>query len=144
MTGSLIGPIRFSTDFRKWILREANRNLPEDLKKRLSGMTAGVGSFQAKGKEDFRRIKNCGDIKSFDHKISRRQTLKIIGGALAAGAADFSLVSRVVGAGKGTNPEKRPNIVFILSDDHRADTMGNCRASLYQNPQSRPAWPKKG
>ena len=65
------------------------------------------------------------EMKFFDRKVSRRQTLKIIGGALAAGATDFSLVTRVVGAGKGTNPEKKPNIVFILSDDHRADTMGN-------------------
>jgi arylsulfatase A-like enzyme len=75
-----------------------------------------------------------GDNKLFDHKVSRRQTLKIIGGALAAGAADFSLVSRVAGAGKAMNPEKKPNIVFILSDDHRADTMGNAGHPFIKTP----------
>ena len=59
------------------------------------------------------------DIKFSDRKVSRRQTLKIIGGSLAVCATDFALVSWVLSA------EKRPNIVFILSDDHRADTMGN-------------------
>ena len=50
------------------------------------------------------------------------------------GPTDFSLVSRVVGAGKGPNPEKKPNIVFILSDDHRADTMGNAGHPFIKTP----------
>jgi arylsulfatase A-like enzyme len=72
--------------------------------------------------------------KFSDRQVSRRQTLKIIGGALAAGVTDFSLVSRVVGAGKGPNPEKKPNIVFILSDDHRADTMDNAGHPFIKTP----------
>ena len=75
-----------------------------------------------------------GDNKLFDQKVSRRQTLKIIGGVLAAGATDLSLVSRVAGAGKAANPEKRPNIVFILSDDHRADIMGNSGHPFIKTP----------
>lgn len=72
--------------------------------------------------------------KYSDRQISRRQTLRIIGGALAAGATEFGLVSRVAGAVKGPTPEKKPNIVFILSDDHRADTMGNAGHPFIKTP----------
>ncbi len=75
-----------------------------------------------------------GDPKLSDQKISRRQTLKIIGGALAAGATDFGLVTQVLGFNQRPNPEKKPNIVFILSDDHRADTMGNAGHPFIKTP----------
>jgi N-acetylglucosamine-6-sulfatase len=68
------------------------------------------------------------EIKFPDHRVSRRQTLKIIGGSLAACAIDFSLASRIWGA------QKRPNIVFILSDDHRADAMGNMGHPFIKTP----------
>ena len=69
-----------------------------------------------------------GEIDFHERKYSRRQTLKIIGGSLAVCATDLGLVSRVLGA------EKRPNIVFILSDDHRADTMGNMGHPFIKTP----------
>ena len=74
------------------------------------------------------------DIKFSDRKISRRQTLKIIGGSLAVGATDFTLASRILRSEKRPNPEKKPNIVFILSDDHRADTMGNAGHPFIKTP----------
>ncbi|MEW6186637.1 MAG: sulfatase [Thermodesulfobacteriota bacterium] len=69
-----------------------------------------------------------------DHEISRRQTLQILGGVLAAGAADWGLASQLMRAGGGAGPAKRPNIVFILSDDHRADTMGNAGHPFIRTP----------
>ncbi len=68
------------------------------------------------------------EIKVTDCKVSRRQTLKIIGGSLAVCATDFGFVSRVLGY------EKRPNIVVILSDDHRADTMSNMGHPFIKTP----------
>jgi arylsulfatase A-like enzyme len=63
-----------------------------------------------------------------DGKLSRRQTLKIIGGALAVCAADFTTAPGIWGS------EKRPNIVFILSDDHRWDAMGNMGHPFIKTP----------
>ena len=68
------------------------------------------------------------EIKFADGKYSRRQTLKIIGGSLAVCATGLSLASRVFGY------EKRPNIVVILSDDHRADTMSNMGHPFIKTP----------
>ena len=68
------------------------------------------------------------EIKFPDRQYSRRQTLKIIGGSLAVCATDFGLASRVLGY------EKRPNIVVILSDDHRADTMSNMGHPFIKTP----------
>jgi arylsulfatase A-like enzyme len=67
-------------------------------------------------------------IKLTDRKYSRRQTLRILGGSLALYAADSALLSRVFGY------EKRPNMVVILSDDHRADTMGNMGHPFIKTP----------
>jgi N-acetylglucosamine-6-sulfatase len=74
------------------------------------------------------------ELKFPDANISRRRTLKIIGGALAAGIADFGLIPRLFGAGRGLDLGKRPNMVFILSDDHRADTMGNAGHPFIKTP----------
>ena len=77
------------------------------------------------------------EIKSPDHRVSRRQTLKIIGGSLAACATDFGLASLAWGKrGEEKRPKapQRPNIVFILSDDHRADTMGNMGHPFVKTP----------
>jgi len=63
-----------------------------------------------------------------DRRFSRRQTLKIIGGSLAVCATDLGLASRILGY------EKRPNIVVILSDDHRADTMSNMGHPFIKTP----------
>ena len=69
-----------------------------------------------------------GDMEFSDRKLSRRQTLKIIGGSLAVCATDFGLASRVFGY------KKRPNIVVILSDDHRWDTMSNMGHPFIKTP----------
>ena len=60
-----------------------------------------------------------GGIERSDPKYSRREMLRLIGGSLTACAAGFGLPRQVLGRGN------RPNIVFILSDDHRWDIMGH-------------------
>ena len=60
-----------------------------------------------------------GGIERSDPKYSRREMLRLIGGSLTACSAGFGLPRQVLGRGN------RPNIVFILSDDHRWDTMGH-------------------
>ncbi len=56
----------------------------------------------------------------FDRDISRREMLKGVGAISAAG-----VVSSAIPASLLASPSKdRPNIVFILSDDHRWDHMG--------------------
>ena len=52
----------------------------------------------------------------FDNPISRRDMLKTMGAVSAAGLLDPSFLT----AFQGT-PTERPNIIFILSDDHRWD-----------------------
>ena len=55
----------------------------------------------------------------WDRHFSRRDTLKIIGSAAMAGAAGMGMPRSLFAAPGG----KRPNIVFILTDDHRWDMM---------------------
>ncbi len=60
--------------------------------------------------------------------VSRRRALKLIGGTLAA----CSLAPGVsFGAGR---TRKRPNVLFILSDDHRWDVMSNMNHPFVQTP----------
>jgi arylsulfatase A-like enzyme len=71
------------------------------------------------------------------HSYSRREALKIIGGSVAICATDFGRASRVLGAVQNENQtpgKNRPNIVFILSDDHRADAMGNAGHPFVRTP----------
>ncbi|MDD5711553.1 MAG: sulfatase [Smithellaceae bacterium] len=53
----------------------------------------------------------------FDGRFTRRETLRLCGAAAVAGLVDWSLPFPA-GA-----RERRPNIIFILSDDHRWDYM---------------------
>ncbi|MBU3915986.1 sulfatase-like hydrolase/transferase, partial [bacterium] len=57
----------------------------------------------------------------FHQPISRRDSLKLLGGAAAvAGLSSFGLPENVFAAGT----QKKPNIIFILTDDHRWDCLG--------------------
>ena len=59
-----------------------------------------------------------GEDNLFERNISRREILEILGGMAVAGMLDISLPIRALSA-----PAVRPNIIFILSDDHRWDHM---------------------
>ncbi len=54
--------------------------------------------------------------------VTRRQMLGMLGSASAAGIATLAFPDL---ARSATRPARRPNIVFILSDDHRWDYMGS-------------------
>lgn len=58
------------------------------------------------------------DNNLFERDISRRELLEILGGVAAAGMLDVTLPGWAL-----SSPAQRPNIVFILSDDHRWDHM---------------------
>ncbi len=53
----------------------------------------------------------------FNKQVTRRKMLKVMGGAIAAGSS-LPLFKRTLNA-----RSSRPNIVFILSDDHRYDAI---------------------
>ena len=52
------------------------------------------------------------------NSVTRRDFLKIGGSAAAGTAAGFS------GTGRGFAGEKRPNILFLMTDQHRGDCLG--------------------
>jgi len=57
----------------------------------------------------------------FNHLCTRRESLKILGGTAAlAGISSLGFPSRLF----AKPPKKMPNIVFILTDDHRWDCLG--------------------
>ena len=57
--------------------------------------------------------------KESNPKYSRREMLKLVGGSLASCALGLGSPRQTFGHGK------RPNLIFILSDDHRWDAMGH-------------------
>ncbi len=59
--------------------------------------------------------------KLFENKVSRRGMLKIMGTGAAA-AAGLAGLEQLAAAGRKFG--KRPNIIYILGDNHNADTMG--------------------
>lgn len=69
-----------------------------------------------------------------DPEVTRREMLKIIGGSLAAGGAFLCPVTHAFGAAAAPAAGQKPNIIFILSDDHRADTMGNAGHPFIKTP----------
>jgi N-acetylglucosamine-6-sulfatase len=60
-----------------------------------------------------------GRREGFNPKYSRREILQFIGGSLTACAAGWGSPRQVLGR------VNKPNIIFILSDDHRWDIMGH-------------------
>jgi len=59
-----------------------------------------------------------GEDNLFERNISRREILEILGGMAVAGILDMSFPISALSA-----PARKPNIIFILSDDHRWDHM---------------------
>jgi N-acetylglucosamine-6-sulfatase len=59
---------------------------------------------------------------------SRPALFKIIAGVLVACSVGFSFSDSAVGR------EKKPNLIFILSDDHRWDAMGNMGHPFIRTP----------
>jgi N-acetylglucosamine-6-sulfatase len=57
----------------------------------------------------------------FNDHLPRRDVLQALGSASAAGIAGLALPGLLRAA---PQPKRRPNIVFILSDDHRWDYLG--------------------
>jgi N-acetylglucosamine-6-sulfatase len=58
--------------------------------------------------------------EGFNKELTRRDALRALGGAAVAGVGGLSFGERVF----AQTPSKQPNILFILTDDHRADCMG--------------------
>jgi arylsulfatase A-like enzyme len=59
-------------------------------------------------------------MPDFTRSMSRRETLKVLGSAAAAaGTSMLGFPARLFGA-----PQQPPNVVFILTDDHRYDCLG--------------------
>ncbi|MEW6266674.1 MAG: sulfatase [Thermodesulfobacteriota bacterium] len=66
----------------------------------------------------------------FSRAVSRRETLKMLGGAAAlAGAGALGLP----GTARGQSA-RRPNVIFILTDDHRWDCLGIMGHPFLQTP----------
>jgi arylsulfatase A-like enzyme len=66
-------------------------------------------------------------------KLNRREFLNLAaGGSLAAVMSLAGCESEL--AGRGAAPEKQPNIIFLLTDDQRADTMGCAGNPIIQTP----------
>jgi arylsulfatase A-like enzyme len=66
----------------------------------------------------------------FDGGLTRRDALKVIGGAAALGLAGFPFAESLF----AQTPGKRPNIIFVLTDDHRWDCMGAMGHPFLQTP----------
>jgi N-sulfoglucosamine sulfohydrolase-like protein/sulfatase-like protein len=62
--------------------------------------------------------------------LSRRQFMQ----STLAGIGAFSAASRQTLANQGNQKPKRPNIIFLLTDDQRWDTMGCMENSIIQTP----------
>ncbi|MBI4832299.1 MAG: sulfatase [Candidatus Lindowbacteria bacterium] len=65
--------------------------------------------------------------------ITRRNALRTMAGISVAGLAGFTL-GEYVWAAEQQTPKRRPNIVFILSDDHRYDYMSCVGHPFLQTP----------
>ncbi len=65
-------------------------------------------------------MSNIHNKNGFAGGLTRRDALKAIGTAAALGIGGFTLGEQLFAQAGG----KRPNILFILTDDHRADCMG--------------------
>lgn len=70
------------------------------------------------------------DDITIKQRMTRREMLKLIGTAAAVGATGFSpsLVSQLFAG------PRRPNVIFILSDDHRWDHLGCTGHSFLKTP----------
>ncbi len=65
----------------------------------------------------------------WNKKINRRQALRQTGGLLAAGLAGLSMPR----LGRAA-PPRRPNIIFILADDHRYDALSILNHPMVETP----------
>jgi len=65
----------------------------------------------------------------WDRPMNRRQALYTTGGLLAAGAAGLSMPLNTWGQTK-----KPPNIIFILTDDHRWDALSILGHPVVETP----------
>lgn len=65
----------------------------------------------------------------FNKDISRRELLEIFGGVMAASMVDMFIPKWAFSA-----PGKRPNIIFILSDDHRWDHLSSMGHPFLKTP----------
>ena len=63
-------------------------------------------------------------------RLTRRDALKTLGAATAAGLGSACFSRRAHGAATA----RRPNILFILTDDHRWDHLGFCGHPFLQTP----------
>jgi len=67
-----------------------------------------------------KKLSNTPDKGIFNKPVTRRESIRILGGAVAiAGISSFTLPTNLFGSQK----EKKPNIIFILTDDHRWDCL---------------------
>lgn len=70
-------------------------------------------------------------MSSFNRSMTRRESLKILGGAAAAaGTSMLGLPSSLYGATR----RQPPNVVFILTDDHRYDCLGAMGHPFLETP----------
>lgn len=65
----------------------------------------------------------------WSQSMNRRQALKTAGGLLAAGAAGLNFPSKALGS-----TPKQPNIIFILTDDHRWDAFSILDHPVVETP----------
>ncbi len=63
--------------------------------------------------------------------MNRREFLLLAGGSVVAGLSLAGCESGLIGRGK---TQKRPNIIFLLTDDQRWDTMGCAGNQIIQTP----------
>lgn len=63
--------------------------------------------------------------------LNRRQFLNLAAGAAAS---TISLATCSTGLAKTAKAAKRPNIIFLLTDDHRADALGCAGNTIIQTP----------
>ena len=71
------------------------------------------------------------DDRFFKTPVSRRDAIKTMGTATAAGILGLSLPGRLNAFQGGT---RRPNIIFILSDDHRWDLLSCLDHAFIETP----------
>jgi N-acetylglucosamine-6-sulfatase len=75
-------------------------------------------------------VKNKKDTGLFHTPLTRRDALKFMGGAsLLAGVSGLGMPTELL-----ASPAGRPNIIFILTDDHRWDCMGVMGHPFLQTP----------
>ncbi len=67
----------------------------------------------------------------FNRNVTRRESLKLMGGAAAAaGSAMLGMPSSL----RCAVPQRSPNVIFILTDDHRWDCMGAMGHPFIETP----------